>query len=271
MEILLLTLALGTAIGLALALTGAGGGILAVPLLVFGLHLSVREAAPVALLAVGLAAVLGASLAFRENRLRYRAAALIGGIGIAAAPGGVWIAHQLPVAALTGVFALVLAYVAVRMIRDARRTAGPDEPLAPVEKLPCVINPEEGRLRWTAPCVRALTFTGLLSGVLSGALGVGGGFVIVPALARYSDLDQRSVVGTSLGVIALVSAGSVAIAALSGTLRWEVALPFAGGAALGILLGRGIAPKLSGPVLRQLFGIVSLGAAASMLYRALGV
>ena len=73
-----LSLLMGAAVGIVLALTGAGGGILAVPLLVFGLHLQMSQAAPVGLLAVGLAASVGALLGLREGVVRYRAALLIG-------------------------------------------------------------------------------------------------------------------------------------------------------------------------------------------------
>ncbi|MDP3294993.1 MAG: sulfite exporter TauE/SafE family protein [Nevskia sp.] len=265
MDTMLLTAGLGALIGLALALTGAGGGILAMPLLILALHLTVIQAAPIALLAVGLSALLGAAIAFREKRLRYRAAGLIGIVGVLTAPLGTWAAHQVPIAPLTVVFALVLSYVAIRMLRDAR-TAPAD--IAADQKLPCVLNPDEGRLNWTAPCARALMATGGLSGVLSGALGVGGGFVIVPSLARYTNLSQQSVVGTSLGVIALVSAGSVTVAAVSGLLLWNIATPFALGSVVGMLTGSRLSGRLSPGLLKQAFGTISLLAAVTMIIKA---
>ena len=73
---------LGSVVGLILALTGAGGAIVAVPLLIFGLHLSVSEAAPIALLAVGLSAGLGAMLGLREGKVRYKAAGLMAVCGV---------------------------------------------------------------------------------------------------------------------------------------------------------------------------------------------
>lgn len=258
----MLTSLLGAMIGLALALTGAGGGILAMPLLILGLHLDVVHAAPVALLAVGLSAALGALMAFREGRLRYRAAALIGITGVLASPLGSWLAHRIPAKPLTVVFAVVLAHVAIRMIRESR--AGKDA-VADDEKLPCVLDPAQGRLNWTAPCARALMFTGGISGVLSGALGVGGGFVIVPALTRFTNLGQTSVVGTSLGVIALVSAGSVAVASMSGGMNWAVALPFALGAACGMAAGSQLSGRLPPASLKQAFGVISLVAAVIMV------
>ncbi|HFK3498591.1 TPA: TSUP family transporter, partial [Escherichia coli] len=99
--------------------------------------------APIALLAVGLSAALGALIALRDKRLRYRAAGLVGIVGVITAPLGTWAAHQIPVVPLTLIFSLVLVYVAIRMIREAG-SAGPQIPAD--QKLPCVLNPDEGRL-----------------------------------------------------------------------------------------------------------------------------
>src|SRR5512133_1593297 len=117
MDSLTLTVALGALIGLVMALTGAGGGVMAIPLLVFGLHLPVQQAAPVGLVAVGLAAVLGAALGLRQGIVRYRAAALIGMAGMLMEPLGVFLAQRLPNRPLLGAFALVLIYTAWRMLR----------------------------------------------------------------------------------------------------------------------------------------------------------
>lgn len=260
----LLGIGLGAIIGVILALTGAGGGILAVPLLVVGLGLSMVQAAPIGLLAVGLAAGVGALLGLRQGVVRYRAAAFIAGIGIVVAPLGLWLAHRLPNLPLTLAFSALLLYVSARIFTTALRELRHGHAAPRAEVLPCVLNPLQGRLRWTLPCARALAFTGMLSGLLSGLLGVGGGFVIIPALTRYTDLDMKSVVATSLAVIALVSAGSVATATLAGVMYWSVGAPFAGGAVLGLIAGRQIAGYLAGPRLQQIFAIVG-GIAALML------
>ncbi|MBC7666199.1 MAG: sulfite exporter TauE/SafE family protein, partial [Caulobacter sp.] len=112
--------ALGALVGLLLALTGAGGGILAVPLLVFALHLGVAEAAPIGLLAVGLAAAMSATLGLRDGIVRYRAAMLMGGLAMVLAPLGVVAAQRVPNAPLTLAFAAVLALSAWRMWQRAR-------------------------------------------------------------------------------------------------------------------------------------------------------
>ncbi len=259
-----LALALGSVIGLVMALTGAGGGVLAIPLLVFGLQLGVQAAAPVGLVAVGLAAVLGAGLGLRQGIVRYRAAALIGAIGMLMAPLGVDLAQRLPNRPLLGAFALVLFYTAWRLLKR------PDQAAPLPSAVLCRVNPKDQRLTWTRPCARALAGTGLIAGLLSGLLGVGGGFVIIPALKRHTDLDIRSIQATSLAVIALVSMSGIAAAALHGPVLWAVALPFATGAMLALLIGRRIAQQLDAQRLQQAFAWLSALVAVLMLARAAG-
>ena len=259
---------LGTLVGLLLALTGAGGGILAVPLLVFVLRLGVAQAAPIGLLAVGLAAAMAATLGLRDGIVRYRAAALMGGLAMVLAPLGVAAAQRVANAPLTLAFAAVLALSAWRMWQRARKAiAMADDDRAP---LPCVLDARDGRLVWTRPCAQALALTGVTAGLLSGLLGVGGGFVIVPALTRFTELSARSVVATSLAVIALASIGGVGAAAWHGSIEWAVALPFAAGSVAASLLARLIAARVAGPRLQQGFAVVSAGVAVLLLVRGLG-
>lgn len=258
--------ALGALVGLLLALTGAGGGILAVPLLVFALHLGLAQAAPIGLLAVGLAAAMSAWLGLRDGVVRYRAAMLMGGLAMALAPLGVAAAQRVPNTPLTIAFAGVLMLSAWRMWQRARHPLNPQAHAA----LPCVLDARDGRLVWTRPCAQALAFTGALAGILSGLLGVGGGFVIVPALTRFTDLSVRSIVATSLAVIALASVGGVGAAAWKGTIAWDIALPFAVGSVLASLLARVIAARVAGPRLQQGFALVSMGVAVLLLVRGFG-
>lgn len=262
-------LLLGAVVGLVLALTGAGGGILAVPLLVFGLHLDMAQAAPVALTAVAVAAALGAGLGLREGIVRYRAAALIGAAGVASAPAGIWLAKNIPDRPLMIGFAGILVYVAVRMFHATGPSgdgAAATRPAAP----PCALDLHSGRLAWTRPCARALACTGIVSGLCSGLLGVGGGFVVVPALTRLTALDPRSIGASSLAVIALVSLGAVGGAAAQGTIAWELAVPFAAGAALALLAARRAAARWSGARLQRAFALTCVIVAALLVGKALG-
>jgi len=260
---------LGMLVGLLLALTGAGGGILAVPLLVFFLHLGLAEAAPIGLLAVGLAAALAAVLGLRDGIVRYRAALLMGGLAFVLAPVGVAAAQRIPNTPLTIAFAAVLSLSAWRMWQRARMALA--QRTSERAALPCVLDARDGRLVWTRPCAQALALTGVAAGLLSGLLGVGGGFVIVPALSRFTELSARSVVATSLAVIALGSIGGVGAAAWRGGMAWDIALPFAAGSVAASLLARMIAARVSGPRLQQGFAVIGAGVALLMLMRAAGV
>jgi len=265
MESMTLVVLLGAVIGLVLAFTGAGGGILSVPLLVFGLHMSVQQAAPIGLSAVFAAALLGAFLAWREGIVRYRAAALMGIAGMVTAPLGFYLAQNIPNRPLTVAFSCVLLYSAWRSLSASAKG------VSIKARAPCIVSTVDQRLTWTRPCARVLSGTGLLSGLLSGLLGVGGGFVIVPALSRYTDLNIRSVHATSLAVMALVSLSGVASAAAHGSLDWYIVLPFAGGAVLALLVGRLLASRLHPKRLQQAFAWFCVAVAVLMLARAGGL
>jgi uncharacterized membrane protein YfcA len=261
-------LGLGLVVGVILALTGAGGGILAVPLLVFGVQLSVVQAAPIGLLAVGMAAGLGAIFGLREGIVRYRGALLIAASGMLLSPIGIWLAHRIDNRWLSVLFALILLLVALNSFRRARegepKLANRDQKLHP-----CMHDAVSGRFVWTSACARALVLSGMLAGLLSGLLGVGGGFVVVPALQRYTDLAMQSIVATSLAVIALVSVTGVVTSAAMGGITWAVALPFSAGTLSGMLGGHLISARLAGPHLQIGFAIVSVLVAIGMLAKAL--
>ncbi len=263
---MLLSALLGLTVGLILAITGAGGGILAVPLLMFGLSWDITRAAPVALLAVGASAALGAIIGLQQRVVRYRAAAMIAIVGSLLTPLGVYVAHAVPSRPLTLVFAGILLYVAVRTFRQA--TPGLSDPDAvDTKSAACEINPASGKFAWNASCARALAATGGLVGFLSGLLGVGGGFILVPALKRGTDLPIHSIIATSLAVISLVSLAAVTSTWFAGKLDVAVGLPFVAGALAGMLAGRAIAKKLSGVRTQQGFAIVSGAVAIGLVIK----
>jgi uncharacterized protein len=268
METQIISILLGSFTGIVLALTGAGGAIIAIPLLIFGQHLAVAEAAPIALLAVCLSAAIGALLGLLQKKVRYRAASFIAINGAVAAPIGIWLAQILPNVPLTLLFATVLMYVAYDMFRQSRRN---ETSIAVLESRPftkpCLLDTPDGRLIWTWPCVRALTLSGFSAGSLSGLLGVGGGFVVVPALKKVTNLQMQSIFATSLAVIALISATGVASATLMGAMNWSIAVPFAGGAMAGMLLGRTFANHFSGPKLQQGFAVMAVFVSVGMVIK----
>ena len=272
MEILLISILLGFITGLVLALTGAGGTVIAIPLLMFGLHLVIAEAAPIALLAIGLSSAAGAMYAHRQGKVRYRAAGFLAMTGIITAPVGIWLAHKLPNAPVTILFALILFYIALDMWYQSKKHQ--DEKAISVSDcqseaaaIPCRLEYKQGRLIWTWSCARALAFAGILVGFLSGLLGVGGGFVIVPALKKATNLPMESILATSLAAIALISAIGVIYAILIDGMNWSIALPFVTGALIGMLIGRTVASHLAGPRLQQGFAVVAMAVSVGMVIR----
>ncbi len=271
METLLITILLGSVTGAILALTAAGATIIAVPLLIFGLHLTVAEAAPIALLAVCLASTSGALFAHAQGNVRYRAAGLIAVAGVITAPLGIWSAQRIPNEPLTIVFALVLFFAAVDMWRQVKKQsmkpASATDCESKASAIPCQLEYSSERLIWTWPCARALAFSGAITGFLSGLLGVGGGFVIVPALKKATNLPMQTILATALAVVAIVSAAGVLSATLISEINWLVALSFSAGALIGMLIGRVFAHRLAGLKLQQGFAIVAMGVSVGMIIR----
>jgi uncharacterized membrane protein YfcA len=266
----MLAAALGLVVGAILALTGAGGAIIAVPLLMFGFGWDVPRAAPVALLAVSASTAIGAMLGLRAKIVRYRAAMLIAATGALMAPLGSYAAQKVPAQPLALIFAAVLLFVSVRLYRQAQRAlSGMVEPARSRDSAACQLSSDTGRFQWNAQCTRALTQAGVVTGFLSGLLGVGGGFVIVPALRRSTDLPMNSIVATSLMSIALISITSVAAAAIERPFEARIAIPFALGSIIAMLIGRRIAAHLAGPRLQQGFAVLTALVAIGIALRAL--
>ena len=185
-------------------------------------------------------------------------------------PVGLWLAARVPNKPLTMVFAFVLLYVSVRMMLGAWREIK-GLPEVSRKAPPCLLNASIGRLIWTVPCARSLAIAGATAGFFSGLLGVGGGFIIVPSLKRVTDLPVNAIIATSLGVLTLVSSGSVAMAAASGDMLWHIAIPFASGSLCGLLVGRLFARHIPGARIQQVFAVFALGVAISMFIKSLGM
>lgn len=258
---MLLTIILGVVIGLLMGLTGSGGGMLAVPLLVFFLNLPVTQATPVGLLAIAVAASIGAIIGLREGLVRYRAALLMAVIGVLVAPGGIWLAHQVDNRILMATFSIILLFVAYKTARNQSF----DALSSPPNSLPCILNSQTGKFVWTSRCSVSLMLTGATAGFLSGLMGAGGGFVIVPALQRISILTMQSVIATSLTVIAFVSMTVVATNSVSGNMDWMVAVPFCLGAISGMILSKLVAGKLDAKYLKNGFAALVVIVAFMML------
>lgn len=261
-------LALGFAVGAIMALTGAGGGILAVPVLMFGLQLNVSQAGPVGLMAVGLAATLGAAAALPAGTVRYRAAILMSVSGMLLSPLGIWLSHRTDSRWLSILFSLLLFFIAYRTFFFAgkqSRSTSVQGTAGQIQEPACLQNTRSGRFVWTARCMRALMLAGGIAGFFSGLLGVGSGFIIVPALQHFTGLTLQSVIATSLTVIALVSWTGVLFNYTSGNLNLDMALPFCTGAMAGMLAGRFMPHWLTEFQVQISFAVLSAAVATGML------
>ena len=230
---LLLALALSTLIGVSLGLLGGGGSILAVPVLVYVARVDVHAAIGMSLAVVGTTALVGGLVHARAGRVDLRAAALFGGAGMLGAPLGAQATHAVAPRVLLLLFAALMLAVGGLMLRgNAGARSGTPQP-HPV----------------------AVPAAGFGVGLLTGFLGVGGGFLIVPALTLLAGLPIHAAIGTSLLVIAANSAAGVAGHLRQGEMPLGLTSAFTASSALGALAGVRLASSLDPARLRRVFAV----------------
>jgi uncharacterized membrane protein YfcA len=223
---------LAAVVGLSLGLLGAGGSILAVPILRYAGGLSAKEAIATSLATVGAVSLVGAILAWREGRLRPREASIFAAIASLGTVVGVRMAVALSDGFQMGLFLLVMVAALVFMVSA-------DE--APLD-LP------KAKLSMGATWGKALGV-----GVLTGLVGVGGGFLIVPALMAIYRMPIKDATGTSLGVIAINSALGLLSYSNAIVLDWVFTAQFVGAAIAGLLVGLATGRKVEGRITKVLF------------------
>jgi len=265
-----LSLVFGAVVGLSLGLTGGGGAIFAVPLLVYGLHVSPREAVGISLAAVGATSLVGFIARWRLGQVEIRTGLLFATAGMLGAPLGSWIGGRLPESLLLGLFAGLMVIVAVRLWQQSSGSTLKLEPCVDSDEVdgPTCRRDAAGNLVLNSRCAVLLLVVGMATGVLSGMFGVGGGFVIVPALVLFSGMAIHRAVGTSLMVVALVSVSGVASHIWAGrSISLVITSLFVVGGVAGLLVGQTIGRRLSGPVLQRGFAMAILGVAAFVIFR----
>jgi uncharacterized membrane protein YfcA len=259
----------GGAVGLALGLTGGGGSIFAVPLLIYVIGLTPDQAMPISLVAVSVAAIVGGVQSIRRGLAVWQPTIIFSLGGVLGAPLGMLAAKHLAEHWIVGGFALLAIAVGSLMWRAARvfpaqatavRARAYDTGGGPI----CVLAPD-GQLRFTAPCAAVLAAIGLGTGFLSGMFGIGGGFLIVPALVLVTRMGVHRAVATSLLIIAAIGASGAFSAVMHREIVWSVLLPFAAGGALAMVVGRLLAERLAGPKLQMVFAIAIFCVGIGML------
>lgn len=264
-------LLVGLLIGLVLGLTGAGGSVFAVPLLILLLDLPMADAVGLALGAVAVSALYGSIRNGSQRLVLWWPALFLAIGGVLFAPLGKWLGNQLPELWLLVGFNALALVIAARMWLGARRNPSNARILranagfgseAPTNL--CRLSPK-GQFELRLPCISGLLVGGISVGLLSGLFGVGGGFLIVPLLLALSQVAMPQAVATSLVIITLVS-GSGLVSHLwlspSSVDLTLLAWLSAGGIA-GMVMGQLIGHKIDGARLQQVFAFsliaVSLG------------
>lgn len=231
---LVLTVALATVIGVSLGLLGGGGSILAVPLLIYVAGLPAKEAIATSLLVVGATSAVAVVPHLRAGRVRWRTGLIFGLAGMTGAYTGGRLAAYIPGGVLLTAFAVMMLATAAAMIRGRR--GGEDKPV-----------PHE------LPVFRVVV-DGVVVGLVTGLVGAGGGFLVVPALALLGGLPMPVAVGTSLVVIAMKSFAGFAGYLSTVTINWGLATAVTLAAVAGSLIGAKLAGRIPADILRKSFG-----------------
>jgi uncharacterized membrane protein YfcA len=235
-------------IGLSLGLLGGGGSILMVPALVYALGFDVKPAVAMSLFVVGLTSLVGAAAHWRLGNVRLPSAALFSGFAMAGAFAGARLSTFLSGTAQLALLALVMLAASVSMFRRPSPRTEQDGPRV-------------------APRPTLLVPVAIGVGVLTGLLGVGGGFLVVPALAVLARVPMRQAVGTSLVVIALNSAsGFVGYLGIV-PVDWTFLAGFTAVAAAGALGGAAMMRLVSISALRRSFAVLLLAVGTFLLSR----
>ncbi len=236
---LAIALALGAVIGVLLGLLGGGGSILAVPALVYAVGLDVQQAIPISLIVVGVASAVGAVPKLRAHQVQWRLAGVFAAAGIPATFAGSALGRHLPQSAVLIGFAAVMIAAGIRMLLDNGDTG-----------IACKTG--ESGINWRRCTSRAVP-AGLAVGLLTGVFGVGGGFLIIPALVLLLGLEMPIAVGTSLVIIVANSAAGL-VSHLNGTsIDWPVTITFAATAIAGSLLASQFGTRLDTGRLQKWF------------------
>lgn len=240
---IVLTVVLAVGVGISLGLLGGGGSILMVPLLTYVAGVDPRHAITVSLLVVGVTSAIGATTHARAGRIRWQVAALFGGAAMTGAYAGGRLARFVPASVLLIAFALIMVAAGVAMLRGRKECADPCR---------------------SVPVVKVVLL-GAGVGVVSGLVGAGGGFLLVPALALFAGLPMPTAVGTSLVVIALQSFAGLAGHLATEQIDWRLAAMVTAAAVAGALAGGRLVRSVDPAALRGAFGWMVLFMASVVL------
>ena len=255
----LLASPLGLLIGVSLGALGGGGSILAVPALVYAAGQAPKQATTTSLVLVAITALIGIIPHWRAHRVRFGAGTLFGLVGIAGSLlGSHWNQAANPDLLLLA-FAGLMFVAATAMWRRTRRPGSP----APAHSLSAAVAPAPAALARPvdlATVVRVVA-AGTVVGLLTGFFGVGGGFVIVPALVLALGFTMPEAIGTSLLVITINSVVALSTRLDSGSIEWGTVIPFTLASLLGVVIGTRLARTKDATSLQRWFVVLLVAVA----------
>ncbi len=231
------TVPLGLLVGLALGALGGGGSVLAVPSLVYVLGETPHQATTASLIIVLLSSLTGLVAHARRGKVRVRAGLWFAASAIVTSSAAGYLGRGLPDPVVLGGFAVVMLVAAISMWRSSTPDARSD-----------AAGSHAGR--------RQAVAAGAGTGVLIGIFGVGGGFLVVPALVATAGFTMTEAVGTSLLVICATSLASLSTRVVGADIEWHVVAPFALSAAAATVAGRRVSDRFSGAQLQRAFAVV---------------
>lgn len=237
-------------VGISLGLLGSGGSILTVPILIYGVGLNEKLAFASSLAIVGLISAFSAYAYAKRGQIIWRSVFWFGLPGMAGAIGGAYIAKYLPSWVQLLLFSVLLLVAAYLMFR----------PVVSIEDRP------QQRAVWK------VALDGFFVGVITSLVGVGGGFLIIPALVLLGGLSMSMAVGTSLIIIAMNAASGFytylhVLSAFNLHIDWLIVTMFAGLGIVGGLIGQRLSDRIPQHRLRHLFGVFLVLMGVFMLWQ----
>ena len=236
---------LATLIGLSLGLLGGGGSILTVPILVYAMGMDAKLSIALSLAIVGATSLIGVFSHARAKNVDYKVAAIFGPIAMAGTYGGAKLSQFLSGEVQLLIFAVIMLLASIFMIKGREETEAVEKKLN----------------------IPLIAIEGLIVGVITGLVGVGGGFLIVPALVLLTGLSMKRAVGTSLLIISAKS-----FAGFSGYLGlvqipWEFLFKFTAFSGVGIIVGSYLVKYVSQAKLKKAFAVFLIFMGAFILYK----
>lgn len=269
---MILLLAIGIFIGAVLGLTGAGGSVLAMPLLLTLLGLEPSAATGLALGVVAISSLYGSIKSLRHQQVLWIPVALFGISGALLAPIGRLAAHQVSDTVLLTSFAILSTAIAARMLwqsiyhPEQASVVRASIDSAPSDPLLCQLS-DNGKFDWRPRCVTGLTVGGIMTGLLSGFFGVGGGFLVVPFLTQLNGVSMRNAVATSLVIIAIISSSGFVTHLSTESVNLQQLWLLGLGGMIGMALGSLSSRQLAGATLQRIFAVTIVVMATVILMR----